>query len=107
MHRRYDQVRNVRLNASYRSETYKHVLLPVYATSYHYKKRQYTVLINGETGRIQGEYPKSPAKIALLVFAAAVLIGAFFFLTSDRRGDRYGYETPVYAEAEYEQIKEG
>ena len=105
--RRYDHVRNVRLNASYRSETYKHVLLPVYATSYHYKKRQYTVLINGETGRIQGEYPKSPAKIALLVFAAAVLIGAFFFLTSDRRGDRYGYETPVYAEAEYEQIKEG
>ena len=90
--RRYDHVRNVRLNADYRNETFKHVLLPVYATSYHYKKRQYTVLINGETGRIRGEYPRSPVKIALLVLAAALLIGGFFFLTSDRRTGRYGNE---------------
>lgn len=73
--RRYDHVRGVRISARYSGETYKHVLLPVYATAYQYKGKQYTVLVNGQTGEIKGEYPKSPFKIALLALAAAVVVG--------------------------------
>ena len=53
------------MNEHYDAETYKHVLLPVYSTAYRYKNKTYTVLINGQTGRVKGEYPKSVAKITL------------------------------------------
>lgn len=106
--RRYDHVRNLRMDDRYEDETYKHVLLPVYATAYHYKNKQYTVLINGETGRIEGEYPKSPAKIALIVLLAVLAAGIFMFATSRGREDTYGqgsgYETCI--EYEYEEIQE-
>lgn len=88
--RRYTHVRNVHLDASYQRETYKHVLLPIYATAYHYKKKIYTVLVNGQSGRVEGEYPKSPWKIAGLVLLAAALIGLFFVLTKPDQSRNYG-----------------
>lgn len=106
--RRFDHVRNLRMDDSYRDETYKHVLLPVYATAYHYKNRQYTVLINGETGKIQGEYPKSPAKIALIVLAAALFAAAFMWLTGPDKSEDYGQNAgqEICTEITYEQIEE-
>ena len=79
--RRYDQVRGMRINDNYRDETYKYVLLPVYSTAYQYKNKQYHVLINGETGRVKGEYPKSVVKILLAIAVVLILIGLFFMAT--------------------------
>lgn len=109
---RYSHVRNVRLNPEYREETYKHVLLPVYATAYHYKNKQYTVLINGETGRIEGEYPKSPVKIGLIVLAVILFVTIFLWAGSGERDRGYGQETvPGYeqcteTEFDWEQTEE-
>ena len=80
--RRYDEVRAVNVRASYSDETYKHVLLPVYATAYSYKGKKYHVLINGQSGRVEGDYPKSPAKIiAIILGILAVLFLVFLFST--------------------------
>lgn len=78
--RRFDRVRNVHIDEKYENETYKHIMLPIYATAYHYKNKTYTVLINGENGNISGEYPKSPVKIILLVFGILLIISIFIFL---------------------------
>lgn len=98
---RYDHVRNVHISPRYEDETYKHVLLPVYSTSYTYKRKNYTVLVNGQTGQIKGDYPKSPVKIAILVILGIILLAVFYLFVS---GDENQYgrqqEAIYYASAE-------
>lgn len=77
--RRYDTVRDIRIHPVYRNESYKHVLVPVYSTCYHYEGKLYQVAINGQTGEIHGAYPKSPVKIALLVLAGLAILGAILY----------------------------
>lgn len=74
----YDRVDKLRVEVSFKKETYKHILLPVYSTAYAYKGKKYTVLVNGQTGEIQGDYPKSPVKIGAAI-AAAVIIAIVLF----------------------------
>lgn len=52
--------------------TFKHVLLPVYASAYRFKDKVYRFVVNGRTGEVQAERPYSVIKIA---FAVAVVIG--------------------------------
>ncbi|MGA1872904.1 MAG: hypothetical protein ACMUHY_04470 [Thermoplasmatota archaeon] len=63
---------------------YKHILLPIWSASYHYKKKLYHFLINGQTGEVRGEKPISWIKVALAVGAglAAAGIVIYFYLTS-------------------------
>lgn len=77
--RRYDTVKNIHIQPVYRNETYKHIFVPVYATSYHYEHKLYQVAINGQTGNVHGDYPKSPIKIAAIVIAAILLIIAILY----------------------------
>lgn len=79
--RRYDRVSDIDMSPSYSDETYKHILLPVYSTAYSYKGKVYNVLINGETGLIAGDYPKSVFKIALLILIAIILVAIFYFVS--------------------------
>ena len=72
--RRYDTVRNIHIQPVYRNETYKHIFVPVYSTAYYYDQNLYQVAINGQTGNIHGDYPKSPVKIAAIILAAILLI---------------------------------
>jgi len=104
--RRYDHVRDVHINAHYHDETYKHVLLPIYSTAYYYKNQQYRVLINGETGRIEGEYPKSPVKIALIVLAIILFVGLFMWATSphDNEYDTGGQTNKLEQNAKIEWV---
>ena len=56
---------------------FKHVLLPVWISAYRYRDKPYRFVINGQTGEVCGESPKSWWKIAFLVLAILV---AFFVL---------------------------
>ena len=76
---RYDQVDGMRIYPVFSGETYKHVLVPVYATAYQYRDKVYHVLINGQTGMIKGEYPKSIFKIALCVLLVILFLLLFFY----------------------------
>jgi hypothetical protein len=88
--RRYDTAKDIRIHANFAKETYKHVMLPVYAVTYHYKNKVYNVLINGQTGKIKGEYPKSVVKIILIIIAAAAVIFGFIYASAgSERYDRY------------------
>ena len=81
---RYDRVRSVRLHTSYYDETYKHIFIPVYSTAYTYKGNHYNVLINGETGKIKGEYPKSPVKIAAIIIIILGILFGIYLASSDK-----------------------
>ena len=95
--RHYDEVRAVSVRANYSDETYKHVMLPVYATAYTYKGKKYHVLINGQSGRVEGDYPKSPAKIiAIILGILAIMFLIYLFGTSSDAA--YIYETGMVSE---------
>lgn len=79
--RYYDEVSNISMDLDFSDETYKQLLLPIYITAYGFKGKIYQVLVNGETGEISGEYPKSYIKIALLVIVVAGLLALFYYLT--------------------------
>ncbi len=53
------------------SETFymdlQHIFLPVWVALYTYRGKAYQFLVNGQTGKVFGEKPKSPRKIFLLM----------------------------------------
>jgi predicted RNA-binding Zn-ribbon protein involved in translation (DUF1610 family) len=59
--------------------TFKHVLLPVWLAAYRYKGRPYRFVVNGQTGKVQGERPWSAVKIAIAVILALLLGAAVLF----------------------------
>ena len=69
-----DTYRNLKVDAEYSRQTFKHVLCPIWLLSYVYGPRSFQVIVNGYTGRISGEYPKSWMKIFILI--TAILVGA-------------------------------
>jgi hypothetical protein len=53
--------------------TFKHVLLPVWVAAYKYRDLSFRFVVNGQTGKVQGERPWSKWKIAFAVLAALLL----------------------------------
>lgn len=72
----YDSEKNIKIQSYFSEEQYRYILLPVYITSYYFQKKEYIVLINGQTGNIYGEYPKSIWKILCVI----LIIGFIIFL---------------------------
>jgi hypothetical protein len=69
-----DTHRNLSITPEYSQRTFKHVLVPVWLLSYNYGARAYQVVVNGYTGSIAGQYPKSVWKIVLLVLLALLVV---------------------------------
>ena len=69
-----DTYRNLVVDASYSAQTFKHILAPVWLLTYTFGAKSFQCVINGVSGAVDGEYPKSPWKIALLVVAAIIVV---------------------------------
>jgi len=65
----------------YSNITFKHLLLPIWLTSYKYNNKSYSILINGQTGEIEGNYPVSVWKVILAIILGLGLIAAIYFVT--------------------------
>jgi len=71
-----DHVRNINATTQYDNIKFKHILLPLWVSSYCYKEKVYRYIVNGQTGKANGEAPLSPIKVTLLVLAIiAVVVG--------------------------------
>ena len=53
--------------------TFKHILLPVWLAAYKYRGKTYRFVVNGQSGRVQGERPYSAIKITFAVILVAIL----------------------------------
>lgn len=69
-----DTSRNLQIYPEWSGETFKHILLPVWLLTYDYGRRTFQVVVNGYTGRIAGEYPKSPWKIFFIVLVVLIFV---------------------------------
>lgn len=56
--------------------TFKHILLPVWLAAYKYQGKTYRFVVNGRTGRVQGERPWSAWKIAVAVVLGLIVAAA-------------------------------
>ncbi|MCB0762781.1 MAG: DNA helicase PriA [Flavobacteriales bacterium] len=68
------------LHTDYDDLKFKHILLPIWISSFKFKGKTFQFLVNGQTGEVQGERPYSAAKIALLVIAIIAVIVLIIFL---------------------------
>lgn len=78
----YDVVDYLKVNTIYDKIQYKYVILPVWICLYKYDKKDYSFMVNGETGKIVGKTPISPIKVTLVVILVILLIilFAYFFM---------------------------
>ncbi len=72
-----DTYRDLQVRADWSEQTFKHLLAPLWLLSYDYGRRGYQCVMNGVTGKLQGEYPKSPWKVAALVLGILLLVIVF------------------------------
>ena len=70
-----DRQRVHNVNTDMRDITFKHVLLPVWMAAYKYRDKSYRFVVNGRTGRVQGERPWSAWKIAIAVVLGLIVAG--------------------------------
>jgi hypothetical protein len=81
------QIQDMRTSIS--DVTFKHVLLPVWVAAYKFRGQSYRFVVNGQTGRVQGERPWSRLKIAIAVFFALLLGAALMYFA--QFNDQIGY----------------
>ncbi|ARN72079.1 DNA helicase PriA [Nonlabens tegetincola] len=70
------------VNMSLDDETFKHILLPVYISSYYYNSKQYHFYVNGQTGKIHGSRPYSFWKIFFAVVCALIVLTVIIVVSS-------------------------
>lgn len=69
-----DIVEVASLSTDYKDITYKHILLPIWISSFHFKEKVYQFIVNGQTGKVSGNYPLSAMKITSLVISILIVI---------------------------------
>jgi len=69
-----DTYRNLVIHPTFSAQTFKHILVPLWLLTYTYGAKVFHVLVNGASGRMAGEYPKSFWKVAFLVLGIIILV---------------------------------
>lgn len=77
-----DTQRILTLDMQLSEETFKHVLLPVYISTYFYKSKAYHFYVNGQTGSISGDRPYSFWKIFLFVVFILLIIAVIALIAN-------------------------
>ncbi len=77
-----DTYRNLAVQANYSGQTFKHILAPVWLLSYTFGAKAFQAVMNGVSGAIDGEYPKSWIKVTLLVLGILIALCIVLWLGS-------------------------
>lgn len=71
------------LDTQHHRITYKHILLPIWSSSFSFSGKTYRFVINGQSGKVKGERPYSPWKITLAVAVGLVLLCGLALIRSN------------------------
>ena len=61
-------------------QTFKHIILPIWICTYFFNDKSFLFLINGQTGKIYGNKPNSPIKIAAAIGLTLFVLALLYFL---------------------------
>lgn len=78
-----DVVSNLHFSTTHDDITYKYLMLPIWLSSFRYKKKIYRFMVNGQTGQVGGDAPISPIRVTIAVLVSLIVIACiyFFFMT--------------------------
>ncbi|MBY6138906.1 TFIIB-type zinc finger domain-containing protein [Leisingera daeponensis] len=79
-----DRQQIARIDTRASEVTFKHILLPVWLAAYKYRGKTYRFVVNGQSGRVQGERPYSVWKIAFALLLA-LAVGAGIALAASQQ----------------------
>lgn len=78
-----DEQRINQLRTAHSNETFKHILLPVWSAAYKYNGKSFRFVVNGQSGRVQGERPWSVWKISAAIIAALIALAIFLYVAQE------------------------
>lgn len=68
---------------TYSNITYKHILLPLWISSFQYKEKIYRVVVNARSGQVSGERPYSWLKISFAVLCGIATCSFLYYFLQD------------------------
>ncbi len=72
----YDGVSYLNVDTKYNRSAYAHLILPTYRVKYQFGKKSYYTFMNGQTGKVGSNVPRSGAKIFWTVLGILGIVGA-------------------------------
>lgn len=75
-----DTQRNLHVSSDLHSQTFKHIMLPLWLCSYTYQNKIRHFTINGQTGKIYGQKPISYYKIAFCIALFILFLAGVWYL---------------------------
>ncbi len=81
-----DRQRIHAVDTDVRDVTFKHILLPVWMAAYKYRGQTYRFVVNGRTGRVQGERPWSAIKITIAVVLGLLVAAGVGYVMATSQG---------------------
>ncbi|MCA9692207.1 MAG: hypothetical protein KC636_21590 [Myxococcales bacterium] len=79
-----DTQRILLMNIRHDAVTFKHLLLPVWISSFRYNDKAYRFMVNARTGEVSGERPYSWIKITLAVLLVVAIIAVIVYFAKFR-----------------------
>ena len=80
-----DQQRIHSIDTDIRDVRFKQILLPVWMAAYKFRGETYRFVVNGRTGRVQGERPWSAVKIAIAVIIGLIVAAGIGYLVAQNQ----------------------
>jgi hypothetical protein len=75
------QKRNVNVSSgTWSNMTFKHILIPLWIGSYSYQGKEYRLLVNGQTGKVNGDKPSDFVKMTFAGLTVVMFIFLLVFL---------------------------
>lgn len=71
------------INTEVSDVTFKHILLPVWTAAYRFRGQSFRFVVNGQTGKVEGERPWSPWKIAFAVVLGLIVAAGLVWLSQN------------------------
>jgi hypothetical protein len=81
-----DTYRNLQMNSIHRNRTFKHILVPTWLVTYVFHGTPFQVVVNGYTGEIAGDSPKSWVKVFFFVILPILLAAALIVWLMGQQG---------------------
>lgn len=78
-----------RIDTQVSDVTFKHILLPVWTAAYRFRGSSFRFVVNGQTGKVQGERPWSAVKIVAAAILLAIVVAIAVWLGETRNGDNW------------------
>lgn len=76
--------RILQMSPRYSDIHFKHILLPIWISSYRYGDQVYRFLVNGQTGKVQGERPYSVWKIIGAIALGLIVVGGLIWASKHK-----------------------